>query len=183
MPACRHDGDGRGGCRHPNAERPWSYLIISVLDAERSRRSHGPGQRYDVAARPRRGVRRTCRAARGRRTPGPSVTADESARACPACGAFASRVRGSAVPRPRDLPYGDSGLGFLWHKRRWFCREPRCPRRSFTGQIAQIPAGAYVMHLQRTTMINPGAASCTPPTHTRSRRGESVGRARRERIT
>ncbi|MBL3670066.1 hypothetical protein JL475_29605 [Streptomyces sp. M2CJ-2] len=92
-------------------------------------------------------------------------------------------MRGSAVPRPRDLPYGDSGLGFLWHKRRWFCREPRCPRRSFTGQIAQIPAGAYVMHLQRTTMINPGAASCTPPTHTRSRRGESVGRARRERIT
>ncbi|WP_375232081.1 transposase family protein [Streptomyces sp. NWU339] len=142
MLTCRHDGDGRGGCRHPKAERPWSYLIISALDAERSHRSHGPGQRDDVAARPRRGVRRTCRAARGRQTPGPSVTADESARACPACGVFASRVRGPAVTRPRDLPYGDSGPEFLWHKRRWFCREPRCPRRSFTEQIAQIPAGA-----------------------------------------
>lgn len=142
MLTCRHDGDSRGGFRHPNAEHPWSYLIISVLDAERSRRSHGLGQRYGVAARPRRGVRRTCRAARGRQTPVPSVTANESARACPACGAFASRVKGSAVTRPRDLPYGDSGLEFLWHKRRWLCREPRCPRWSFTEQLAQIPAGA-----------------------------------------
>ncbi len=70
------------------------------------------------------------------------VTADESARACPTCGVFASRVKGSAVTRPRDLPYGESGLVFWWHKRRWYCREPQCPRRSFTEQIAQIPAGA-----------------------------------------
>jgi transposase len=70
------------------------------------------------------------------------VTVDESARACPACGVFSSRVKGSAVTRPRDLPYGESGLEFWWHKRRWYCQEPGCPRRSFTEQIAQIPAGA-----------------------------------------
>ncbi|WP_372443863.1 transposase family protein [Streptomyces adelaidensis] len=55
------------------------------------------------------------------------ATADASARACPACGAFASRVKGSATTRPRDLPYGERGLEFLWHKRRWWCREPACP--------------------------------------------------------
>lgn len=70
------------------------------------------------------------------------VTADETARACPACGVFATRVKGSAVTRPRDLPYGESGLEFRWHKRRWWCREAGCPRRSFTEQIPQIPAGA-----------------------------------------
>ncbi len=51
------------------------------------------------------------------------VTADETARACPACGVFATRVKGSAVIRPRDLPYGESGLEFHWHKGRWWRRE------------------------------------------------------------
>jgi len=72
------------------------------------------------------------------------VTADEAARACPDCGVFATRVKGTAVTRPRDLSYGHSGLEFWWHKRRWFWREADCPRRSFTEQIAQIPAGARI---------------------------------------
>uniref|UniRef100_UPI0018E4F0F4 transposase family protein n=1 Tax=Streptomyces triticisoli TaxID=2182797 RepID=UPI0018E4F0F4 len=80
------------------------------------------------------------------------VTADETARACPACGVFATRVKGSAITRPRDLPHGESGLEFRWHKRRWFCQEPGCPRRSFTEQIEQLPAGT------RITMRLRGAA-------------------------
>ncbi|WP_073946017.1 ISL3 family transposase [Streptomyces kebangsaanensis] len=72
------------------------------------------------------------------------VTADETARVCPGCGVFASRVKGSATTRPRDLPYGESGLEFFWHKRRWWCREPSCPRRSFTEQTEQIPASARI---------------------------------------
>jgi hypothetical protein len=46
------------------------------------------------------------------------ATADETARACPACGVFSSRVKGPAITRPRDLPYGERGLEFWWHKRR-----------------------------------------------------------------
>ncbi|MGV9349280.1 transposase family protein [Streptomyces spiralis] len=46
------------------------------------------------------------------------ITAAEQARACPECGAFAIRVKGSATTRPRDLPYGESGLDFRWRKRR-----------------------------------------------------------------
>ncbi|MBU3868186.1 hypothetical protein KN815_30300, partial [Streptomyces sp. 4503] len=32
------------------------------------------------------------------------ATADHGARACPVCGVFATRVKGPAVTRPRDLP-------------------------------------------------------------------------------
>jgi hypothetical protein len=65
------------------------------------------------------------------------VTADETARACPAFGVFATRVKAQQRPGPRDLPYGEMGLEFRWYKRRWFCGEPACPRRSFTEQIPQ----------------------------------------------
>ncbi|HKT05378.1 MAG TPA: ISL3 family transposase [Rugosimonospora sp.] len=79
------------------------------------------------------------------------ATADASARACPACGVFASRVKGSATTHPRDLPYGERRLEFVWHKRRWWCREPACPRKSFTEQIPQIPAGARLTGRLRST--------------------------------
>jgi transposase len=70
------------------------------------------------------------------------ATADDGARACPACGVISVKPRGTAVTRPRDPPHGELGLEFRWHKRRWHCREPACPRRSFTKQIRQIPARA-----------------------------------------
>ncbi|MFG3408493.1 ISL3 family transposase [Streptomyces sp. NPDC048142] len=72
------------------------------------------------------------------------ATAEEAARACPECGAFAWKVKGTARTRPRDRPYGERGLVLLWHKRRWWCREPKCPRKSFTESVAQIPAGARI---------------------------------------
>ncbi|WP_369265740.1 helix-turn-helix domain-containing protein [Streptomyces sp. R35] len=55
------------------------------------------------------------------------------------------------MTRPRDLPYGESGLEFRWHKRRWWCREAGCPRRSFSEQIPQIPAGARLTARLRDT--------------------------------
>ena len=61
------------------------------------------------------------------------VTAEEGARACPACGVLSSRVKGPAISRPRDLPHGERGLELVWRKRRWYCREPACgrfPRRT-----------------------------------------------------
>ncbi|MFJ6215660.1 transposase family protein [Streptomyces sp. NPDC092296] len=67
---------------------------------------------------------------------------DETARACPACGVFATRVKGSAVTRPRDLPYGESGLESRRHKRRWWCREAGCragPSRSRCRRFRPVP--------------------------------------------
>ncbi|TLQ47844.1 hypothetical protein [Streptomyces marianii] len=48
------------------------------------------------------------------------------------------------MTRPRDLPYGESGLELRRHKRRRWCREAGCPRGSSTEQIPQLPAGARI---------------------------------------
>ncbi|CAM5660325.1 transposase family protein [Streptomyces griseorubiginosus] len=98
---------------------------------------------------------------------------DETARTCPACGVFATRVKGSATTRLRDLPYGERDPEFRWHKHRWFCGKPDCPRRSFTEQIPQIPARAPIITRLRTwaarrvrdagsTVVQP-PATCTCP--------------------
>lgn len=79
------------------------------------------------------------------------VTAEEGARACPVCGAFATKVKGPAVTRPRDLPCGERDLQLVWHKRRWYCTEPLCPRKSFTEQVSQVPAGARITQRLRQT--------------------------------
>src|SRR4051794_19107350 len=69
------------------------------------------------------------------------VTDDETATACPACGVFATRVKERVVTAPRDLCMGGEPISVRWHKRRWVCRERRCPRGSFTEQIPQVGAG------------------------------------------
>ncbi|KUN25479.1 hypothetical protein AQJ23_16505 [Streptomyces antibioticus] len=72
------------------------------------------------------------------------ITSDEQARARPECGVVATRVKGPATTRPRDLPHGESGLEFRRHKHRWWCCEPGRPRRAFTEQIPQLPAGTRI---------------------------------------
>lgn len=72
------------------------------------------------------------------------LTDDETAAACPACGVFSATVRQRRTTRPRDLPYGEAPLTVRWHKTQYFCRERRCPRKAFTEQIAELPAGARV---------------------------------------
>ena len=69
------------------------------------------------------------------------VTEDATAAACPTCGVFSSARKGTVVSRPKDLPYGEAGLQLRWHKSRWRCWEPACPRQSFTESIDELPAG------------------------------------------
>lgn len=70
------------------------------------------------------------------------ATADETARACPGCGVFAHRIKGIVTTRPRDLPCGSTPLRLVWVKRRWYCQEPLCPRRSFTESLPAVPTRA-----------------------------------------
>ena len=42
------------------------------------------------------------------------------------------------------LPCGERDLQLVWHKRRWYCTEPLCPRKSFTEQVRQVPARAGI---------------------------------------
>src|SRR5215217_8110867 len=67
-------------------------------------------------------------------------TGCEQARCCPQCGQRAVRVKQWATTRPRDLPVAGPAVRLRWRKRRWYCPTPACPRKSFTEQVAQVPA-------------------------------------------
>jgi transposase len=69
------------------------------------------------------------------------VTDAEAAAACPSCGVVSTSVKGHALTRPRDIPYGDAPLRLVWHKRRWRCRERACPRGSFTSRCRPCRPG------------------------------------------
>jgi transposase len=70
------------------------------------------------------------------------VTDDPAAACCPDCGTVSRSVKGNVTTRPKDLPYGETPLRVVWHKRRWRCRQARCERGSFTEQLPELPAGA-----------------------------------------
>lgn len=67
-------------------------------------------------------------------------TTDETAAACPSCGVISTRVKEYVSTRPRDLPQGRTRLELVWRKRRWYCRQPRCSRKSFTESVPAVPA-------------------------------------------
>ncbi|WP_449061652.1 ISL3 family transposase, partial [Planomonospora algeriensis] len=67
-------------------------------------------------------------------------TLDPRARACPACGTTATRMKEWVLTRPRDLPVAGRVCRLRWRKRRWRCDHSRCPRTSFTECVPQIPA-------------------------------------------
>jgi len=67
------------------------------------------------------------------------VTADPQAAACPGCGMVSARVKGYVTARPADLRYGQEPVGVVWVKRRLECREPACPRKTFTESVAAVP--------------------------------------------
>jgi transposase len=71
-------------------------------------------------------------------------TADETAAACPTCGVFSTQVKEYICTRPRDLPQGRRRVNLVWRKRRWYCCEPLCARKSFTESVATVPAGARI---------------------------------------
>ena len=71
-------------------------------------------------------------------------TADETAAACPTCGVISTQVKEYICTRPRDLPQGRRRVDLVWRKRRWYCCEPLCARKSFTESVPAVPAGARI---------------------------------------
>lgn len=67
------------------------------------------------------------------------VTADPGAAACPGCGTVSARVREYVMTRPSDLRHGQDQIAVRWVKRRLECREPSCPRKTFTESVTQVP--------------------------------------------
>lgn len=68
------------------------------------------------------------------------VMQDGDEHACPRCGVLVGGkpydVRESRV---KDLPFGHRPLEVIWRKRRYRCRQQRCPQRVFTERSEQIP--------------------------------------------
>ena len=80
------------------------------------------------------------------------VTVDVTASACPSCGVLSCSAKGRVRTRPRDIPYGTTGLRVVWHKRRWRCAEVLCPRVSFTEATEAVPARARLTRRLRAEL-------------------------------
>jgi transposase len=51
----------------------------------------------------------------------------------------ASRVHSRTRQRVRDIPTGGGGLEVVWCKRRWFCDESLCGKKTFAESTIQVP--------------------------------------------
>ena len=67
------------------------------------------------------------------------VTADPGAARCPECRTASGRVKEYVTTHPADVAHGQDRVMVAWVKRRWECREPSCPRKSFTESLPAIP--------------------------------------------
>lgn len=57
---------------------------------------------------------------------------------CTACGVIATRVHSRRRQYLRDIPVAGA-TEVVWAKRRWFCDEDACPRRTFAEATVQVP--------------------------------------------
>ena len=57
---------------------------------------------------------------------------------CPSCGVLATKVHSRRSQKVRDVPVAGA-VEVVWAKRRWFCLEPACARRTFWEATDQVP--------------------------------------------
>ncbi|WP_426938646.1 ISL3 family transposase [Pseudarthrobacter sp. S3] len=72
---------------------------------------------------------------------------------CPSCGVIASRVKERRCQKLRDIPVAGSVV-LLWDKRRWFCDEYLCDRKSFCEATPQVPRRARSTRRLRETLVD-----------------------------
>ncbi len=78
---------------------------------------------------------------------------------CPVCFALASHVHSRYQRRIADLPCAGHTVTLLIHARRFFCRNPRCPRRTFRERLPTVAAPrARSSHGVRATLTRIGFA-------------------------
>jgi hypothetical protein len=80
------------------------------------------------------------------------VTDDPDAARCPSCRVRSTSGKDWVLTRPRDLACGGEYARMQWRKRRWRCRTLDCPRKTFTEQVAQVPAGMRTTTRLRTAL-------------------------------
>ena len=70
---------------------------------------------------------------------------------CPDCGTVTGRVRSRRPVAVRDLPFGRPWL-VRWYKRRMFCDQARCLRRTFVERSSQLGPRQRLTARLRTTL-------------------------------
>lgn len=66
------------------------------------------------------------------------ATATQRTALCPVCSSLASHVHSRYRRRITDLPCAGRLVTLLVHARRFFCRNPRCPRRTFRERLPTL---------------------------------------------
>ena len=72
---------------------------------------------------------------------------------CPSCGVITSRVKERRRQQLRDIPVAGAVV-LLWDKRRWFCDEYVCERKSFCEATPQVPRRARSTRRLRETVLD-----------------------------
>lgn len=78
---------------------------------------------------------------------------------CPGCGVVASRVHSRTRQRVRDIPTGGDGLEVVWCKRRWFCDESLCSKKTFAESTIQVPRFARLTVRLKQAVLDAVCAS------------------------
>jgi transposase len=87
------------------------------------------------------------------------MTTTQPTALCPLCQSLASRVHSRYQRRVTDLPCSGRTVTLLVHARRFFCRNDRCPRKTFRGRLAILAAPrARFSHNLRATLAQVGIA-------------------------
>ncbi|MBF8185783.1 ISL3 family transposase [Nonomuraea sp. K274] len=69
------------------------------------------------------------------------TTSPDIAGGCTGCGVLSRRPLELVATHPRDLAVGERRVRLVWHKRRWWCDENACQKRTFSEAIPQINPG------------------------------------------
>ena len=81
---------------------------------------------------------------------------------CPSCGVLSVAVKERPLVRVKDLPACGQQIELWWRKRRLWCRESLCPRRSFTQTCAAIKPRARTTERLRDKLALAIAGSNRP---------------------
>lgn len=68
---------------------------------------------------------------------------------CPACRAVSTSVHSRYRRRPTDLPASGEAVRLQLEVRRFYCRDPACPRQTFAERVSKLLA----RHAQRTSRL------------------------------
>lgn len=80
---------------------------------------------------------------------------------CPQCSIPSSAIHSSYSRHPRDLPCVGRPIRLLFSVRKFFCRNPDCPRKVFTERLSDfIEASSRLTKRLRTSVQDIGFATC-----------------------